>query len=225
MRILVVEDDPQMRRLVRRGLLEEGHGVDSAASLPPALELARATSYDVMVIDVMLPGPSGLDLVRALRGDGNRTPVLMLTARDAVADVVAGLDAGADDYLTKPFAFRILLARLRALGRRTPVVRPVVLQVADLELDASSHAVRRSGHAVAVTRTEYSLLELLMRHAGRVVTREKLMHALWGAERDISRGSLDTFVKSLRQKVDAGPRPLIHTVRGVGYCMRDEPDA
>jgi DNA-binding response OmpR family regulator len=225
MRILFVEDDRDLRSLVQRGLAEEGHGVDSAASVPPALELARAASYDVMVIDVMLPGPSGLDLVRSLRHAGNCTPVLMLTARDAATDVVAGLDAGADDYLTKPFSFKILLARLRALGRRTPVLRPVVLQVADLELDTTTHQVRRGGFPISLTRTEFSLLEHLMRHAGRVVTREKLMSAIWGFERDVGSNTLDAFVKSLRQKIDADDRPLIHTVRGVGYCLREEPES
>src|SRR5262245_18301910 len=224
MRILFVEDDPQMRELVRRGLVEEGHGVDSATSAPPALELAHGASYDAMVIDVTLPGPSGLDLVRSLRRDGDRTPVLMLTARDAVADVGAGLDAGADDYLTKPFSFKVLLARLRALGRRSPLVHAVVLHVADLELDTSTYTVRRRGAVLPLTRTEYSLLEYLMRHAGRVVAREKLMASVWGPDRDVGRGTLDTFVKSLRQKVENGNRPLIHTVRGVGYCLRDEPE-
>src|SRR6185436_4560849 len=211
MRILFVEDDRQMRTLVQRGLAEEGHGVDSAASVPPALELARAASYDVMVIDVMLPGPSGLDLVRSLRLSGDRTPVLMLTARDAVTDVVGGLDAGADDYLTKPFSFKVLLARLRALGRRSPIVRAVVLQVGDLEVDTSTRQVRRGGAPVALTRTEYNLLEHLLRHAGRVVTREKLMTSIWGFDRDVGRNTLDAFVKSLRQKIDADDRPLIHT--------------
>jgi DNA-binding response OmpR family regulator len=225
MRILFVEDDRHMRSLVQRGLVEEGHGVDSAASVPPALELARAASYDVMVVDVMLPGPSGLDFVRSLRLAGDRTPVLLLTARDAVADVVSGLDAGADDYLTKPFSFKVLLARLRALGRRSPILRAVVLQVADLELDTTTHQVRRGGCQVPLTRTEYNLLEHLMRHAGRVVTREKLMSALWGFERDVGRNTLDAFVKSLRQKVEAEDRPLIHTVRGVGYSVREEAEA
>ncbi len=224
MRILFVEDDPQMRQLIARGLTEEGHAVDRAASTPPALELARGTTYDVMVVDVMLPGPSGLDLVRSLRRAGNGTPVLMLTARDAVADVVAGLDAGADDYLTKPFAFRVLLARLRALGRRAPLAHAVVLRVADLELDTSRHTVRRAGTSASLTRPEYNTLECLILRAVRFVRRERLMATIWGSDRDVGRGTLDTFVKSLRQKVDAGDPELIHTVRGVGYCLREEPE-
>ena len=225
MRILFVEDDPRMRLLVRRGLLEEGHVVDSAANTPSALECARETPYDVMVIDVMLPGPSGLDLVRSLRGAGNRTPALMLTARDAATDVVAGLDAGADDYLTKPFSFKVLLARLRALVRRPPLAPGGVLQVADLQLDDAAHIVRRGGEIVSLTRTEYNLLECLMRQAGRVVTRERLMTTLWGCDHDVGRNTLDAFVKSLRQKVDADDRHLIHTIRGIGYCLREEPEA
>ena len=224
MRILFVEDDPRMRLLVRRGLLEEGHVVDSAANTPSALECARETPYDVMVIDVMLPGPSGLDLVRSLRGAGNRTPALMLTARDAATDVVAGLDAGADDYLTKPFSFKVLLARLRALVRRPPLARGGVLQVADLQLDDAAHTVRRGEEIVPLTRTEYNLLECLMRQAGRVVTRERLMTTLWGFDHDVGRNTLDAFVKSLRQKVDADDCRLIHTIRGVGYCLREEPE-
>jgi two-component system response regulator MprA len=225
MRILFVEDDPRMRALVRRGLQEDGHAVDSAGTMEAALDLAVAATYDVTVIDVMLPGPSGLALVQALRRRGDRTPVLMLTARDAVADVVAGLDAGADDYLTKPFAFSVLLARLRALARRTPMTSDVVMQLADLELDAATHTVRRAGTVVPLTRTEYHLLECLMRQAGRVVTRERLMATVWSADRDVGSNTLDAFVKSLRHKVDAGDPRLIQTVRGVGYCLRQEPDA
>jgi DNA-binding response OmpR family regulator len=223
-RILVVEDDARMRELVRRGLVEEGHAVETAASTPSALEHARSTHYDVMIVDVMLPGASGLELVRALRHGGNPTPVLVLTARDAAADVVAGLDAGADDYLTKPFALKVLLARIRALGRRAPMTHGVALHVADLVLDEPTHTVRRGGAVVVLTRTEYNLLESLMRQAGRVVTRDRLMTTLWGSDRDVGRNTLDTFIKSLRQKVDSDDRPLIHTVWGVGYCLRDEPE-
>ena len=213
-----------MRELVRRGLAEESHAVDGAASAQSALEHAQVTPYDVMVVDVMLPGASGLDLVRALRRAGNQTPVLMLTARDAAADVIAGLDAGADDYLTKPFALKVLTARLRALGRRPPLTRDVVLHVGDLSLDESTHTVRRGDAIVPLTPTEYHLLECLMRQAGRVVTRERLMGTLWGSDRDVGRNTLDAFVKSLRQKIDGDAPPLIHTVWGVGYCLREEPE-
>ncbi|NQW04934.1 MAG: response regulator transcription factor [Acidobacteria bacterium] len=223
MRILLVEDDVRMRELVRRGLSETGYRVDSAADASEALALTRDHKYDVMVFDVLLPGPSGIDLVRMLRAAGTRTPVLILTALDAAADIVAGLDAGADDYLTKPFAFKVLLARLRALGRRNPASRDVSLHVADLSLDGATHQVSRGGVAVHLTRTEYSLLESLMRHAGRVVTRDRLVDALWGPEDDVNPNRLDAFVKSLRQKLDVDDRPrLIHTIRGIGYCLREE---
>jgi DNA-binding response OmpR family regulator len=214
MRILLVEDDARMRALVRRGLIEEGHAVESAGTMAAALELAEGAPFDVIVVDVMLPGPSGLALVQALRRRGDRTPALMLTARDAVAD----------DYLTKPFALRILLARLRALARRTPMTTEAVMQLADLELDGATHTVRRGGALVPLTRTEFNLLECLMRQAGRVVTRERLMTTLWSSDRDVGSNTLDAFVKSLRHKVDTDDPRLIHTIRGVGYCLRQEPE-
>src|SRR5262249_50467413 len=159
----------------------------------------------------------GIDLVRAVRAAGQPTPVLLLTARDANADIVAGLDAGADDYLTKPFAFTVLLARLRALGRPVPGVHDDLLRVADLRLGRAAHIVTRADATIPLTRTEYNLLECLMRQTGRVVTREALMERLWGASRDVGANTLDAFVKSLRQKLDAGGRPrLVHTVRGIG---------
>jgi DNA-binding response OmpR family regulator len=212
-----------MRALVRRGLGEQGHVVDVADAGPSALDRARAGEFDVLVLDVMLPGCSGIDVVRTLRGEGNRTPVLMLTARDAAADIVAGLDAGADDYLAKPFSFKVLLARIRALGRRGPAVYGLRLEIADLSLDPGGHLVCRGGTQVPLTPTEFNLLECLMRNVGRVVTRQTLIERLWGADREVESNTLDAFVKSLRQKVDAGDRPrLIHTVRGVGYSLRQE---
>ena len=227
MRVLLVEDDPRMRALVQRGLTEQGHAVDVAEASGPALALARQSTYDVMVFDVMLPGPSGIDLARSLRQAGNATPILMLTARDTEADIVFGLDAGADDYLTKPFAFAVLLARLRALGRRPPVARDEKLSVADLQIDVANHTALRGSTALPLTRTEFHLLECLMRRPGRVVTREHLMDELWGA-RDVSSNTLDAFVKSLRHKLeglDGDDRPrLLHTIRGIGYCVREEPE-
>jgi DNA-binding response OmpR family regulator len=224
-RILLVEDDARMRALVRRGLTEHGHAVEVAATGPDALTLARSGEFDVLVLDVMLPGCSGVDVIRRLRADAVPTPALMLTARDAAADVVSSLDAGADDYLTKPFSFAVLLARIRALGRRGPAVQEVRLQVADLVLDSGVHAVTRAGAAVPLTRTEFSLLECLMRHAGRVVTRQVLVDRVWSGGREVESNTLDAFVKSLRQKLDQGGRPrLIQTVRGVGYSIRAEPE-
>ena len=182
-----------------------------------------SVEFDVIVLDVMLPELNGFDIVRRMRTHGNRTPVLMLTARDANSDVVLGLNAGADDYLTKPFSFDVLLARINALARRGPSHQAVPLQVADLTLDASTHIVSRADVALALTRTEFSLLEYLMRRAGRVVTRQALIGGVWGPGRDVEDNTLDAFVKLLRQKVDgAGRPPLIHTIRGVGYTVRSE---
>ncbi len=224
MRILLAEDDPRMSSLLQRGLHEEGHVVDQAASGTKALHAAQSTEFDVVVLDVMLPDLDGFEILRRMRAEGNRTPVLMLTARDANADIVQGLNAGADDYLTKPFSFEVLLARIHALARRGPSVYPVQLQVADLAVDPSTHRAVRGGVALALTRTEFSLLEYLMRRSGRVVTRQALIEGVWGSHRDVEDNTLDAFVRLLRQKVDGpGCRPLIHTIRGVGYSIRSDP--
>jgi DNA-binding response OmpR family regulator len=224
-RLLLVEDDARMRALVRRGLTEHGHIVEVASTGPEAVELAAAADFDVAVLDVMLPGFDGVEVVQRLRARANRTPVLMLTARDAASDIVRALDAGADDYLAKPFSFAVLVARLRALGRRGPVPHDAQLQVADLRLDPAARSVTRGGVLIALTRTEHNLLECLMRDAGRVVTRRALTDRLWGNDRAVESNTLDAFVKSLRHKIEAGGRPrLVHTVRGVGYCLRHEPE-
>jgi DNA-binding response OmpR family regulator len=224
-RILLVEDDTRMRALVRRGLVEQGHTVNAAATGPDAILAASTDEFDVLVIDVMLPGCSGVEVVRRLRERGVRSPVLMLTALDAPADIVASLDAGADDHLTKPFSFAVLLARLRALGRRGPAVHDTRVQVADLVIDSGTHTVTRGSTVVPLTRTEFSLLECLMRHAGRVVPRQTLVDRVWGPGRDIESNTIDAFVKTLRQKLDAGGRTrLIQTIRGVGYSVRAEPE-
>jgi len=212
-----------MRALVTGGLTEEGHSVLAVADAAAALDKALASPFDVMVLDVMLPDRSGVDVVRDLRARGRLTPVLLLTARDTQADVVAGLDAGADDYLTKPFAFDVLLARLRALARRAPLQHTGILAHGDLILDPAAHTVRRAGVPVALTPTEFRLLESLLRRAGRVVTRQALTESLWGYERDVEANTLDAFIRLLRQKIDRpGPASLIHTVRGVGYRLGDE---
>jgi DNA-binding response OmpR family regulator len=225
MRILIVEDERRMAEVLRKGLSEDGHVVEVAHSGVDGLELARTSAFDVMVLDVMLPGLGGLDVARRLRQARNRTPILMLTARDANADIVAGLDAGADDYLVKPFAFDVLVARLRAVSRRGPVVRGPVIRVADLTLDPAAHDVRRGDDRVELTRTEFALLECLMRRAGAVIPRAALIEGVWGHGREIEDNTLDAFVRLLRQKVDEGGRPrLIHTVRGIGYCVREEPE-
>ena len=223
MRILIVEDERRMAEVLRRGLAEEGHAVDVAGTGLEGLALATSESFDVIVLDVMLPGLGGLDVTRRLRGAHVRTPILMLTARDTSADVVAGLDAGADDYLVKPFSFDVLLARVRALGRRGPAERGVVLTAGDLRLDTGAHEVWRGSDRIELTRTEFSLLEFLLRRHGAVVPRNTLIEGVWGHGREIEDNTLDAFVRLLRQKVDAGGRPrLIHTVRGVGYAVREE---
>jgi DNA-binding response OmpR family regulator len=223
MRILIVEDERQMAEVLRKGLAEEGHAVDTARTGPEGLAQAASEHFDVVVLDVMLPELGGLDVARRLRAAGVRTPVLMLTARDTSADVVAGLDAGADDYLVKPFSFDVLLARVRALARRGPAERGVVLTAGDLRLDTGAHEVRRGRERIELTRTEFSLLECLLRRRGAVVARNALIETVWGHDREIEDNTLDAFVRLLRQKIDAGFRPrLIHTVRGVGYCVREE---
>lgn len=221
MRILLVEDEPRMAALLDRGFTEEGHVVERAATGTAALDLAMAADFDIVVLDVQLPELDGFEVVRRMRAGGTRTPVLMLTARDANADVVQGLNLGADDYLTKPFVFEVLLARVHALARRGPVPHGLCLQVADLVLDGARHAVSRAGVPIALTKTEFSLLEYLMRRAGRAVTRQALIDGVWGTTRDVEDNTLDAFVKLLRQKVDGpGRPPLIQTIRGVGYLIR-----
>ena len=221
MEVLVVEDEPKMADLLRQGLTEEGHIVTVASTGPEGLELALGYCFDAMILDVMLPDLDGFTVARRLRERRNNVPILMLTARDAPVDIVSGLDLGADDYLTKPFSFDVLLARLRALGRRGPVTHPTVLRAADLTLDAAAREVRRSGRRLSLTRTEFSMLAQLMRNAGRVVTRESLIEQVWGHNADIESNTLDAFVRLLRSKVEmAGEPKLIHTVRGVGYCLK-----
>jgi DNA-binding response OmpR family regulator len=212
-----------MLELLRRGLTEEGHNVVCASDGGEGWDLARAYEFDAVVLDVMLPRMNGFELAKKLRQERVSTPVLMLTAKDAVQDVVRGLDAGADDYLTKPFTFNELLARLRALQRRSTSRPQNRLQVADLILDPESREVSRAGVPIILTRTEYSLLERLMYRAGKVVPRHTLIEAVWGFDREIEENTLDAFVRLLRHKIDPEGLPkLILTVRGVGYMIRNE---
>ena len=223
MQILIVEDDQKLARQLKKGLEENGHSVSLAFDGLNGLEVARQDNFDVLVFDVMLPGMDGLGIVRQLRVSGKKSPILMLTARDSSDDIVAGLDAGADDYLTKPFSFKVLLARLRALARRKEVEPKTNLKIGDLELAPAEHAVRRRGSPIALTRTEFVLLETLMRNAGRVVTRNRLIDAVWGHERDVESNTLDVYVSQLRSKTEpVGAAKLLQTVRGVGYVMREE---
>jgi len=220
MQILVVEDENRMAKLLHQGLTEEGHCVTLAANGRDGLDLAGDGHFDVIVLDVMLPGLDGLEVARRLRAHANQTPILMLTARDANRDVVTGLDAGADDYLTKPFSFEVLLAHLRAVARRGPIARGTSLQVDSLTLDPAAHEVHREGQALALSRTEFSLLEMLMRNAGRVVTRDALIAGVWGWDAEVENNTLDVFVHLLRGKVEPpGSARVIHTVRGIGYRL------
>lgn len=219
--ILVVEDEQRMAALLQQGLTEEGHHTVVAHDGQEGLSIAQSFSFDVIILDAMLPRMDGLTMARRLREAANRTPVLMLTARDTIGDVVKGLDSGADDYLTKPFSFEVLLARVRALGRRGPVVQPVCHRFADLRLDTSTREVTRHGRRVHLTPREHSLLELLIRNAGRVVTREKILESIWGFDTEIAENTVEAFVRLLRNKVDLPFSPkLIHTVRGIGYSLR-----
>jgi DNA-binding response OmpR family regulator len=223
MRILIVEDETSMAELLRKGLEEELHSVTSAFDGPSALEIAGNTEFDVILLDVMLPGMDGIKVARHLRNGNNPTPVVMLTALDSVPDIVRGLDAGADDYLIKPFSFAELLARLRSAARRGPIPRPVQLQVSDLMLDSSTHRVYRAAREIHLTGTEFRLLEFLMRRAGRVIPRRTLIEGVWSDAEDIEDNNLDAFVSFLRNKVDKGHRrKLIHTVRGIGYSLREQ---
>ena len=223
MRILVVEDEPRMAELLRQGLTEDGHAVTCAHNGPDGFGMARSGEFDLLLLDVMLPGFSGFEIARRLRERADRTPILMLTARDADADIVQGLNLGADDYLTKPFSFDVLLARVRAVGRRGPIAQPVWLMAAGLSLNQATREVRRGERALELTRTEYALLELLMRNAGRVVERDTVIASVWGGDAEIESNTLDAFVRLLRGKLEAaGEARVLRTVRGVGYSLRAE---
>ena len=211
-----------MAGLLQRGLASQGHIVDVALDGIKGLEKAQTMSFDAIVLDVMLPGVSGLLVAKRLRASGNRTPILMLTARDAVPDVVRGLDAGADDYLSKPFSFEVLAARLRVIGRRKTMESSPVLQVSDLTLDREAHEVRRGKRAVMLSPTEFAMLEHLMRRAGRVVSRHDLIAAVWGDDHEVGTNTVDVFIFLLRSKIETGgEKRLIQTVRGLGYTVRE----
>ncbi len=208
-----------MAELLARALHEDGHQVVVARDGREGFEFARSSQFDVIVLDVMLPGMDGMALARKLRQNHNQTPVLMLTARDAPADIVKGLDSGADDYLTKPFSIDILLARLRAVSRRGAIARPVCLEIADLRLDPASHRVTRGEELLSLTPREYRLLELLMRNARRAISRDTILESVWGFDSDVNENTLEVFMRLLRGKVDTREPKLIHTVRGFGYMM------
>ena len=226
MKLLIVEDEARMVDLLRKGLTEEGHTVTSALDGVEGLALAKDYEFDVIILDVMMPKLSGFEMAKKLRAEKIRTPILMLTARDSVPDIVQGLDLGADDYMTKPFSFDELIARLRAVKRRALASKDTYLRIADLTLDPASREVLRGEERVWLTRTEYSLLERLMYRAGKVVSRRSLIESVWGFDREIEENTLDAFMRLLRNKIDLPGRPkLIHTVRGVGYMIRSEEHA
>lgn len=226
MRILLVEDEEKVSRFILRGLAAEGFAVDAAGDGPGGLELATTYNYDLIVLDLMLPGLSGTEVLREIRRADQRVPILMLTARDAVADKVEHLEAGADDYLTKPFAFTELMARVKALLRRGSVARPNALRVADLEVDRLSQQVRRAGQRIELTAKEYALLEYLMANAGRVLSRAMIIDHVWDQSFEGATNIVDVYVRHLRNKIDDGrEKKLIRTVRGIGYWISDEADA
>ena len=224
MRVLVVEDERKLGQLLRRGLGEEGYAADIADRGEEALWMAQAVSYDAIVLDVMLPGADGFEICRRLRGNGVWSPVLMLTARDAVDDRVSGLDAGADDYLAKPFAFEELLARLRALTRRPPAERPPVLEVGDLRLDPAAHKAWRGDQELVLSAKEFALLELFMRRPGLTLSRTQLLDGAWDMAFESRSNVIDVYIRYLREKIDRPfGRDSIETIRGVGYRLRAEP--
>lgn len=223
MRVLLVEDDTRIAHFVAKGLREQSYAVDVSATGEEALYQVAINTYDLVILDVMIPAPDGFAVCKELRRTGHRMPVLMLTARDAVEDRIEGLDHGADDYLTKPFEFRELLARLRALLRRPNALQPATLAVADLVIDTAGQAVTRGGKFVSLTAKEYALVEFLARNAGRVVGRAEIAEHVWDEEFDPFSNLIEVYVNRVRRKIDTkGFKPLLHTRRGAGYILSPE---
>jgi DNA-binding response OmpR family regulator len=222
MRILVVEDEKKVARFIQQALEEERHAVDVAFDGERGMAMIEAQGYDLMILDVMLPKRNGLELTKAFRASRGTTPILMLTAKTATEDKVAGLDSGADDYLTKPFAVAELLARVRSLLRRGASEKSTLLKIADLELDTVTHKARRGGQTIDLTAKEYSLLEFLLRNKERVLSRSVIAEHIWDYHFDTGTNLIDVYINHLRNKVDTGfPKKLVHTVRGVGYSIRE----
>lgn len=222
MRVLVVEDEPRMAALIRQGLEEEAYAVDVVENGRDVQLWVESATYDMVLLDIMLPGLSGLDVCRQLRAAGHNMPILMLTARDTLPDKVKGLDSGADDYLVKPFAIEELTARMRALARRDAPVKTAVLTIADLTLDPATKLAQRGGHVIELTAKEYALLETLMRHPNQILSREQIIDHVWNMEFDSGSKLIEVYISNLRKKIDADHAPkLIHTVRGLGYRIGD----
>jgi heavy metal response regulator len=222
MRILIVDDEENLVNALYKALKEEGYSVDTAQDGLEGLEYAKMNVYDVIILDIMLPGMDGVKVLENLRNDGINTPVLMLTAKDATEDKVKGLDAGADDYLTKPFELSELMARIRALLRRQSNTKSPILKVADLELNTLTRQVKRGDKEISLTSKEFALLEYMMRNAGRVLTRSQIADHVWDYEFDGFSNIIDVYIRYLRKKIDDGfENKLIHTIRGSGYCLKE----
>jgi heavy metal response regulator len=224
MRILVIEDEKKVASFLKKGLEEEHYAVDTAFDGEEGLALAQINEYDLIILDIMLPKLDGMEVLRRIRGNGSSVPILMLTAKDSTEDIINGLDSGSDDYLTKPFSFAELLARVRALLRRRMKEKTDILRVGDLSLSTSTHQVERGGGKIELTAKEYALLEYFMRNPNRVLTRTLIAEHVWDLHFDPSTNVVDVYVNYLRKKIDWGFKTkLIHTVRGSGYIMKDEP--
>jgi DNA-binding response OmpR family regulator len=222
-RILAIDDDPSVTSLLKRGLAYEGYVVDSASTGAAGLAVAREHPPDLVVLDIMMPGMNGLEVLQRLRAADAHLPVIMLTAKDAPADQVTGLEAGADDYVVKPFTFEVLLARVRALLRRQQAEHPPVLSLADLSLDTGSHAVRRGSRDVTLTSLEFKLLQTFLEHPQQVLSKEVLLDRVWGYDFGGNANVVEVYVKQLRQKLEGDGEPrLLHTIRGAGYVLREE---
>lgn len=221
MRILIIEDEKKVAGFLKNGLKEEGYAVDDAYDGQTGFDMAVENEYDIIILDLMLPGLDGITLCKKLREQGNNTPILMLTAREAVKDRVIGLDAGADDYMTKPFAFEELLARVRVILRKRPVAQELKLEIGDLVLDLITHKVKRGGDEIELTTKEYALLEFLMRNAGNIVTRTMIAEHVWDINFETFTNVIDVYINYLRNKIDRDhDEKLIHTVRGRGYVLK-----
>ena len=222
MRLLVVEDESHLRTVIRKRLVKEGYSVDACGNGQEALDYLAASPYDTVILDIMMPGMSGMEVLKKMRAKGNRTPVLFLTARDGVEDRVKGLDSGADDYLVKPFAFEELLARIRVMIRRQADSVSDEMKLADLTVDVGRRAVTRGGKAIDLSAKEFAVLEYLMRNCGQVLSREQIEQHVWDFDYEGGSNMVDVYIRYLRRKLDEGyDKKLIHTVRGAGYVMRE----